>query len=371
MHTNVKKIIKVMESIAPTYLAESWDNVGLLIGDENKMIENILVTLDVTPEVIEEAIEKNIDLIIAHHPLLFKPLKKVTAKDPIGAMVIKMIQNDIQLYAAHTNLDVSREGTCYYLAELLELERTKSLTTSYEQTLYKIETFVPKTHVENVKSALISSGVGHLENYDACLFTSEGMGQFRPNENANPHIGISGDLSLVEECKIEGLVKSNDLSKAINELKKAHPYEVPAYDLIKLENTYDPQGVGVVGYLSSSKTIEAFAEFVKEKMNHEQIRVVGDLKKKISSVAIVTGAGSDYIKVASQKADILITGDLKYHEAQLATQLKLAVIDAGHYETEHIYMPRLKQILDTHFEEKSYDVKVIMAETNNPVFQLI
>lgn len=370
MHTNVKKIIKIMEQIAPSNLALSWDNVGLLVGDENKMIENILLTLEVTPKVIEEAVDKNVDLIISHHPLIFKPLKKINTNDPISKMVIDMIQNNIQLYSAHTNLDISKAGTCYYMAELLELDRLKPLTVDHKEHLYKVQTFVPKEHLDSVKTAMTNAGAGQLENYEACTFIGEGIGQFKPLEGANPTIGSVGELESVEEYKLEAIVESSMLSKTLNAMIKAHPYEVPAYDVIKLENTTNEQGIGVVGY-TQMQTIEAFAKILKEKINHEQLRVVGDLNKKISSVAIVTGAGSDYIKAASKKADILITGDLKYHEAHLASQLKIAVIDAGHYETEHIYMPRLKEILDEQFEEKSYDVNVMVTETNNNPFQLI
>jgi len=369
MHTNIRKIMKVMESIAPTNLAESWDNVGLLVGDANKMVENIMVALEVTDEVIDEAISKNIDLIITHHPLIFKPLKQINTDDPISRMVLKMIQNNISLYSAHTNLDTSEVGTCHYLADLLELNRVDYLTQTIQDDLYKVQTGVPVENKDQVKEAITKAGAGQIGDYDSCTFESIGMGQFRPLEGADPHIGEVNQLESVQEAKIETVVTKDKLPQVLNALFKAHPYEEVAYDVIKLENGINKKGVGVYGY--TRKTIRELCDELKDILEVDNIRLVGDPDKKVSSVAIVTGAGSDYMKVASRKADVLITGDLKYHEAHYAKQLKLNVIDAGHFETENIYMPRLKVLLDQYFEEKSYDLNVMISETNINPFQLI
>lgn len=369
MYTNIRKVIKIMENIAPSHTAESWDNVGLLVGNENKMVENILVALEVTEEVINEAIEKNVDLIIVHHPLIYKPLKKITSNDPISNMVIKLIENNIALYAAHTNLDKSEVGTCAYIAELLELERTSYLTIDYKESLYKIQTFCPIKDTPNLKEKLTQAGAGQLGDYEACTFQTEGIGEFMPNAQANPYIGENNKLEQVEEIKIESIVTKDNLSKVINALIKNHPYEEPAYDIIKLENTTNEIGIGSLGYMKSL-TLKELAKKTKEKLNANQIRVIGDLDKKVSKVAVVTGAGADYFKAAKQ-ADVLITGDIKYHEAQTALQKNINVIDAGHFETENIYMPRLKQLLDQNFEEKAYDINVHISNTDINPFQLI
>jgi dinuclear metal center YbgI/SA1388 family protein len=358
-----------MEQIAPSHLAESWDNVGLMIGDNNKMVENILVALEVTEEVIDEAINKNIDLIITHHPLIFKPLKKITTNDPIAKMVLRLIQNNINLFVSHTNLDVSEVGTCQYLADLLELERVSYLNTTSEDHLFKIQTGVPNSHKDRVKTALTKAGAGKIGDYDSCTFESNGTGQFRPLNGADPHIGEVGTLESVEETKIETVVTKDNLSNVLNALFKAHPYEEVAYDVIKLENSINKRGVGVYGY--TNKTITELANELKDILEMKHIRVIGDLNKKISSVAVVTGAGADYMRDAARRADVLITGDMKYHEAHYAKQLKLNVIDAGHFETENVYMPRLKVLLDSYFEEKSYDINVLVSETNINPFQLL
>ncbi|MCH4887699.1 Nif3-like dinuclear metal center hexameric protein [Acidaminobacter sp. JC074] len=369
MHTNIKKVIKIMDQIAPRHLAESWDNVGLLVGDENKMVENILVALEVTDEVVEEAINKNIDLIITHHPLIFKPLKQINTNDPISKMVLKMIQNNINLFSAHTNLDISEVGTCHYLADLLELDRVDYLTTSHEDNLYKINCYVPESHLYIVKEALFKSGAGQYENYDSCAYEVKGQGQFRPLEGASPFVGEVGQVETTEEVRLEVIINRNDLSNALSAMIKAHPYEEPAYDVIKTEKKINQKGIGVYGYTST--TIKELCKELKDILECDHLKVIGDVNKKIASVAIVTGAGSDYIKAASKKVDVLITGDMKYHEAHYAKQVKLNVIDAGHFETENVYMPRLKTLLDINFEKKSYDINVMVSETNINPFQLI
>jgi len=371
MHTNIRKVMKVMEQIAPSHLAESWDNVGLMVGDDLKMVENILLVLEVTEAVIDEAIDKNVDLIICHHPLIFKPLKKINTNDPISRMVLRLIENNINLFVAHTNLDISSVGTCHYLSELVGLDRVEYLTKTEFEHLYKLTVKVLPDHLDAVKKKMFALGAGQIGNYDECAYEYQGKGQFRPNGKANPFLGSAGKLETTEEVAVEVAVHKKDLNNVVNGMIKAHPYEVPAYDVIKLENKVNEQGIGVYGFLDKPLTLEELAKQLKTTLSSEGVRIVGDKNKKISRVAIVTGAGSDYFRDAKRKADVLITGDVKYHEAHLANQLKLSVIDAGHYETETIYMPRLKELLDQYFEEKSYDLNVLVSETNINPFQLI
>lgn len=371
MHTNVKKVKKIMEHIAPTYLAEKWDNVGLLVGNENKMVENILLALDVTDEVIADAVDKNVDLIITHHPLIFKPLKRITTNDPVSKMVINLIKNDINLYVAHTNLDSAKEGTCEYIAKLMNLSNVKVLEESHTDTYYKVIITVPIEQTKQVRDAMTSSGAGHIGDYSDCTFNSFGSGTFRPGSGANPFIGEAGELETVDEFKVESIVHQNDLNNVLTNMIKAHPYEVPAYDVIKLENKIDSYGIGRTGRLDKRVTLQELAEQVKELLNTKQVKIIGDLNKKVNNVSVVTGAGSDYLKVAARKSEVLITGDMKYHEAQLAEQLGLCVIDAGHFETESIYMNRLKEMLDSEFEQKSYDINVIVSDIDINPFNIL
>ncbi len=371
MHTNTKKIVSVLDKIAPRHLAESWDNVGLLVGNDNKMIENVLLALEVTEEVIEEAIEKNADMIITHHPLIYKPLKAITTSDPISKMVIKLIKNDINLFVAHTNLDAATDGTCQHIAELLDLNDISILDKKHSEIYYKLYVGVPSDNAKKVRDVITSAGAGNIGDYSDCTFNSFGSGTFRPNDRANPFIGQANVLETVDEVKIETLVKKDDLNKVLTAMIKAHPYEVPAYDIIKLENKYESFGIGRVGRLNDRVTIEEFANQVKDTLNSNSLKIIGDLNKKISKVSVVTGGGSEYFKLASKKSDLIVTGDIKYHEAHLIKQLGLTAIDVGHFETENIYMGKLKSILDLEFEKKSYDIKVSVSEIDINPFNVL
>jgi dinuclear metal center YbgI/SA1388 family protein len=367
MHTNTQKIIKILEHIAPKSLAESWDHVGLMVGSKHKMVQNILLALELTESIIEEAIEKNIDLIVVHHPLIFKSLSKITDDNPIENMAMTLIKNDINLYVSHTNLDAAKEGTCQYLAELLGLKNLKVLEVASEEILYKVQVFLPQASEIKVKEAMINHGAGAMGEYKGCSFVSKGIGEFVPLEGSNPHIGQINEDTQVDEVKIETLVSENHLKEVIAAMIQSHPYEEPAYDIIKLENKGTKKGIGRVGTLDEMTSLENFAAFVKEKLKADHIKIIGKKDKKIKRVSVVTGAGSDYIKVASENSDVFITGDIKYHQAQEALQSGLAIIDGGHYETEVIYLERYQEILQKKFEEKSYDVQVLVSEINiNP-----
>ena len=351
MHTNTRKIMKVMEQIAPSNLKENWDNVGLMVGNQNKMVQNILLALEVTEEVIDEAINQNVDLIITHHPLIYKALKKIVDTDPISKMIIKLIKNDINLFVAHTNLDAAHEGTSQYVAELMNLSNITLLKEEHITQYYKIQVGLPTEHAKKVREAITKAGAGNIGDYSECTFTYFGTGTFKPGSNSNPFIGRKNELDVVEEVNIESIVQEKDLDNVISELVKVHPYEVPAYNIIKLENNLESFGIGRAGFLENKMNLKELAEKTKKILKGNFVKVIGDLEKKIFRVSVITGSGSDYIKIASKKSDVLITGDIKYHEAQLAKQLGLAIIDIGHYETENIYMTKLKEILDLEFEK--------------------
>lgn len=360
-----------MDTLAPPHLAEDWDNVGLMVGNPNKMVENVLLALEVTEDVIDEAINRNADLIITHHPLIYKPIKKIVTNDPISKMLIRLVQNDINLFVSHTNLDAADEGTSQYIADLLELDRIDYITKTDYEIYYKIQTSLPKTHEDAVKRALTQSGAGAIGDYTNCTFTTEGIGQFKPTDRAEPFIGSANELSSVEEVKIETIVPESHLQQTITSLLKAHPYEEPAYDVIKLENKIGGHGIGKYGYLQNMTKLSDLADHVKRVLDIKQVKVIGNLDKKINRVAIITGGGADYYKDVIKAADVLVTGDIKYHEAQYALQLNLAVIDAGHFETENLYMNRLKEILDEAFEEKSYDIQVMVSDIDVNPFQIV
>lgn len=363
MFVNSKKIAKIIESIAPLETAESWDNVGFQIGNRHLEIDRVMVALEVTPEVLKEAVAKNIDLIVTHHPLIFGELKKLTSDDPVQEMVIEMIKNNINLYVAHTNLDASEKGTNYYLSDLLNLNRIEALDEKTLGDYYKISVFVPEDSAEKLREVLFNYGAGILGNYDHASFNTKGKGTFRPLEGSNPSIGEKDKESHVDEVKIEVIISGNKMDLVIEKMISSHPYETVAYDVIKLENFKDHYSIGLTGYLEKGMILNELTNMVKEKFAIDQLKVVRTNDKTIRKVAICSGAGSDYITLASQMGcKCLITGDIKYHEAQLAKQLDLNIIDAGHFETENIYMNYFQEFLSIKCKEKGYDIKIIESE---------
>jgi len=368
MFVNSKKIAKIIEGIAPIKTAESWDNVGFQIGNKHLEIDRVMVALEVTQDVITEAISKNIDLIVTHHPLIFSKLKQLTTDDPVQNMVMDLIKHNINLYVAHTNLDASKKGTNYYLSNLLGLKRIEALDEKTLSSYYKLSVFVPEDSAEMLREVLFNYGSGILGNYDHASFNTKGTGTFRPLEGSNPSIGERDQESQVNEIKIEVVVKGSILDTVVEKMVNSHPYEAVAYDVIKLENLEENYSIGLTGYLNQGMSLDDLAKDVKEKFGIDQLKLVRSNDKKIRKVALCSGAGSDYITLASQMGcKCLITGDIKYHEAQLAKQLDLNIVDAGHFETENIYTTFLKEFLSNRCKEKGYDIKIIESESiQNP-----
>lgn len=369
MFVNGKHLAKLIEQQFPKHFAESWDNVGFLVGSPNARVDKVMTALELTPEVLEEAIEKNADLIVVHHPLIFKPLKEVTDETEVGQLIKGLIKNKISLYAAHTNLDTGKGGTSNYFADQLALTNQRPLAETHRTAYLKLVTYVPKEQAQAVADAIALAGGGQLGNYDNCHFFLEGIGVFRPLDGASPFIGAVGELERVEEVRIETIVPKALVKPVVTELLKAHPYEVPAYDLIPLENEIETFGIGVVGTLQESLSFDDLCQKVKEVFGVAQVKGVNVTNHDIRHVAICTGAGAEYMKEAArQGCEVLITGDLKYHEAQLARSLRLSVIDAGHYETEAPYMTYFAHWLNDQCDRKGYEVKVVASEVDaNPL----
>lgn len=363
MFVNSRKIGKLIEEIAPIKTAEKWDNVGFQVGNINLEIDRVMVALEITNEVLDEAISKNIDLIITHHPLIFGKITSLTTNDPIEKILIKMIKNNIYLYVAHTNIDASSKGTNAYLSKLLGLERVQGIDNNILDHFYKLCIFTPRDFTEKIKDVLFNYHAGEYNNYDKASFLSSGQGTFRPLDGSNPHIGNKNELEIVSEDKIEVIIEKKYLNNAISKMKEVHPYETVAYDVIKLENINNKYSIGIMGYLGETLVLDDLVSLVKEKLKIENLKVVRSNNKKIRKIAICSGAGSDYIKKASSLGcKCLITGDIKYHEAQLARQLNINLIDAGHFETENIYIEYLLKYLKKRCSEKGYDIKIIKSE---------
>lgn len=329
---NGQQIIEEFEKWSPKYLAMEGDPIGLHVGTLNKKIERVLVTLDVNEAVVDEAIEKEAALIIAHHPPIFRPLKNLQTDFPQGRLIEKLIKHDIAVYAAHTNLDVANGGVNDLLADALGLQNTQIMVPTYEAELVKIAVFVPESHEDEVREALGKAGAGAIGDYEFCSYTLSGTGRFRPTQDADPFIGEAGKLEHTAESKIEVVIRKYEKDRTIKAMIAAHPYEEVAYDVFTLENKELPMGLGRVGTLESEMSLENFAEFVKDRLDVPAVRVVGEFSKSIKKVAVLGGDGNKYITAAKRAgADVYVTGDLYFHVAQDAEALGLAVIDPGHH----------------------------------------
>ena len=374
MSLKCRDIVDIMNKIAPENLQEKWDNSGLNIGNKDSEIKKIMVALDIIDDVIDEAIENNVDIIVTHHPiLLFKDLKNITTDTDIGLKIYKLIQNNISVYSAHTSYDIVFGGTNDILAEILGLSDIEILKeTNFEKT-FKIVVYVPYNNKDDVVSAIGEAFGGCIGNYSNCMFLSKGEGQFKPLEGSNPYIGSVGDIEKVKEYKIETIVTENNISNVLNAIYKTHCYEEPAIDIIPMNVKGKRYGIGRIGNLKNNMNFIDFAKFVKKKLNIDNIRIsVDDENTVINKVAICTGAGSDFFDIAKSKgADVYITGDIKFHEAQKAKQLGLCVIDGTHYATENIAIPVLAEYLKKELNNINEEIEILVSKVNGQTFKNI
>jgi dinuclear metal center YbgI/SA1388 family protein len=329
----ISQIIAELEDYAPLSLQESFDNSGLQVGDVSQKARGILLCLDVTEEVIEEAIELDCNLIISHHPLLFKPLKKLTGKTYIERCVIKACKHDLVIYASHTNMDNALGGVNYRLAEKIGLKNVRVLSPK-KDSLLKLVTFVPEAHAETVRNALFKAGAGQIGNYDSCSFNVPGSGTFRAGEEAHPYVGNLNELHTEPEIRIETIIPSYKKSATLRALLAVHPYEEPAYDFYPLENDWRQVGSGIVGELPYPEDEESFLQQLKTIFNLKTLKHSPFTGKQIREVALCGGSGAFLIPDAiSYGADIFITGEAKYNDYyDVENRILLAVI--GHYESE-------------------------------------
>lgn len=329
-----KEVIKYLENWAPKEIAWQSDNVGLQVGNPNKKIKNIMLSLELTTDVLQQAIRKGCNLIITHHPIIFYPIKKIELNKDINyALIEKLIKNDICLYSSHTNLDFTKHGVSFQLAKKIGLQNISFLK-NLKANQFKISVFVPGTHVEKVASAIFSAGGGIIGEYSNCSFRTEGLGTFKGSSLSNPKVGKKGNYEKVKETKLEVLIDSWKLKEVLHSMIAAHPYEEPAYDIYPLENHNVNYGAGAVGNYENKLTINEFLSLVSQKLKSKNLRYVEGSKRKIKNVAVCGGSGSDLIQDAINKsADAFITADIKYHTFHSALG-KIFLVDAGHYETE-------------------------------------
>lgn len=329
-----KDVIYYLESWAPKEIAWERDNVGLQVGAASRRLKNILLSLDLTSNVIDEAVNRDCNFIITHHPLLFNPLYKIdTENDQTSKMVEQLVKNNITLYSTHTNLDSVKNGVSFQLASKLKLQNLSFLK-NLAGNQVKLVVFVPASHINQVADAVHNQGGGIIGEYSHCSFRTDGTGTFMGSTSSNPAIGKKGQLKKANEIKLEILIDSFKLSKVIPAMTHAHPYEEVACDLYPLKNENVNYGMGVLGELSTPMMANDFLKQVTTSLKIKNLRYTNGTKQKIKKVAVCGGSGSDLIPDAlKNQADAYVTADIKYHSFQDA-EGKLLLIDAGHYETE-------------------------------------
>lgn len=329
----IKEVISILENLSPIALQEGYDNSGLTVGSKEQEVSGILCTLDVTMEVLEEAIQKDANLIISHHPVIFQGLKSLTGKNNVERIVIKAIQNNIALYAGHTNFDNIPNGVNEVICKKIGLTELKILSPVKDK-LVKLVTFVPLDAADKVRNAIFEAGAGAIGNYDSCSYNILGEGTFQGNETTKPFVGEQGKLQKEPEIRIETILPDYLQNKVVSALIKAHPYEEVAYDLYPLNNRLNSIGAGMIGELTESISANDLFQQLKEEFKAEGIRFAGDNTKNIKRIAVCGGSGSFLINDAIRnKADAFITGDVKYHQF-FDNHNNLLIIDIGHYESE-------------------------------------
>jgi dinuclear metal center YbgI/SA1388 family protein len=360
------EIIKEIENWAPKEIAWQKDNVGLQAGSFNRKVKNILLCLELNSKALDEAIKKDCNFIITHHPLLFHPLKKLDVdNDPNSMLVEKLIKKNITLYSAHTNLDYTKDGVSFILAKALKLNNVKFLD-NLKSNQFKLSVFTPADALEEVAAAIFNAGGGIIGNYSGCSFRTEGTGTFKGNEKSSPSRGEKGKFEKVSEIKLEVIVDSWKLNNVTRAIKKAHPYEEAAFDIMPLQNVNNNYGAGAVGELEKPMPVSVFLEHVSKSIKAKGLRYSKGLNRPVKKVAVCGGAGIEYLNNAvSAGADAYITADIRYHSFMDA-EGKILLVDAGHYETEVHVLNEVKRRLDGFV--KGAGIKVLRySGSTNPV----
>jgi len=350
----ISTVTTALEAWAPPGSAQDYDNVGLQVGDASRPVETGLLALDATPQVLEEAEEIGADLIVTHHPLLFRPLDGVTANGYVSNLALRLAEAGVALYSIHTNLDAAPGGVSFALADRLGLTDVGFLD-GHEDTLYKLAVFVPEDAFDTVRQALADAGAGEIGDYEACAFAVEGTGFFKPGEGTNPHIGeAGGDVESARERKLEVEVARWSLGPVMAALEEAHPYEEVAYDLYPVKQKNTRAGLGALGTLSEPMPLPAFLDRVATRLDAGSLRYAGEDDTTVERVAVCGGAGSDFIGTArGAGADAYVTADVKYHEffdvLDRSGNPDMALIDPGHYESEALTEALLRDWLTERF----------------------
>ncbi|MBS3738512.1 Nif3-like dinuclear metal center hexameric protein [Mesohalobacter halotolerans] len=359
----IKELIYHLKNYAPLAYAEDFDNVGLIVGDENQSIKGALISLDTTEDVVQEAIEHNCNLIVSFHPIIFSGIKKLNPDNYVNRAVIKAIKNDISIYAIHTALDNAFHGVNRVICNKLGLKNT-SILMPQAGTIKKLTTYVPKDNANQLREKLFKIGAGNIGNYSNCSFNLQGQGSFKGNEDSNPAVGQKGQTHLEDEIQINITYAKHIHNQVLTQLFKHHPYEEVAYEIETLENTNQHIGLGMLGQFEAPLNERDFLKLLKNKFKTPTIRHSAFLKKPIQKVAVLGGSGASAIaKAKASGADAFVSADFKYHDFFKAEQ-KILMVDIGHYESEQF----TKELLYTFINENFTNFAIVLSNTNtNPV----
>ena len=355
----VSDITAILEELAPVQLQESYDNSGLLLGSPDQQVNGILIALDMTEEVLEEALDRKCDLVITHHPLIFSSLKKITGQSATERIIASAIRQQLAIYAIHTNLDNVHAGVNRILSEKIGITDPRILSPK-EDLLSKLVTFCPAGNAQKVRLALFEAGAGRIGNYDSCSFNLEGTGSFRGSDEANPFVGEKGKLHFEPEVRIEVIFPRYLERKILNSLIEAHPYEEVAFDIYPLSNSYPVVGAGMVGSLPAEMDELDFLRHLKSVTGTGCVRHSPLTGRKIKKVAVCGGSGSFLINAAMKEdADAFVTGDVKYHDFFLPGE-KMLLADIGHHESEQF----VKELIYSVLIKKIPNFAVLISKAN-------
>lgn len=362
----------ILDELAPKRLAEDWDNVGLLVGDGKQKINRVMVCLDVPEWVVSEAVDKEVDMIISHHPMIFSGIKKVNSDTAAGRKLLSLIKNNISLYSMHTNYDIVAGGLNDIFAKELGFLNSKVIEETYREKLFKIVVYVPSEHEDKLINAMCSAGAGFIGKYSSCTFRTKGIGTFKPQKGSKPFIGTEGRLESVEESRVETIAPEKLINKVIKDMLKVHPYEEPAFDIYETRNEGQVVGLGRIAELEKETTLIEYAGNVKTLLGADHVSFAGDPDRIIRKVALLNGSGNKFINDARfAGADVLVTGDMQYHSILDALEMGLSVIDAGHYATEKIMIKYITEYLKGKFQELKLDVDVVESRVNTEILKVL
>jgi len=364
MTVTIADMAEIMADIAPPCLAEKWDNVGLQVGQMDWPVKNVRIALDPLPEVVN-SVCREADLLITHHPLIFKPLKTIDLKSPLGAVIDKAVRHKLGIFSAHTNLDSSAQGINDYLARKIGLNQLKVLGDEHKEESCKVSVYVPVEKEHEFLNALFETPAGIIGNYTCCSFRNYGTGTFKPGKSAKPYSGEIDKVSHAQEVRIEVQVLKKDMGMVITHLKKHHPYEIMAYDIFPLTPTPLPlpaatiQGLGRIGILDTPTDLKSFALMIKQSLGIENLKFAGRPDLPIDTVALCSGSGSSLMgRFFSSGAQVYISGDLHYHDARDVESADLGLIDIGHFASEHLMVDVLANQLKAIIAEKNMKVQI-------------